>query len=154
MSQYKIPDEPAPGLYSKFAVSPIWPFISVMFAGVWLSWTWFVINGLAVGSPTQRKESIWVIAGLLVSVLMVFAILWFSGLDILPKEYIKYAALGLTVWQLGVTYVLFSLQSHTIELYEYYGGVLRNGVFVVIAAVLLGNWLLKDLPPVVKMVLN
>ncbi|MCU7851103.1 MAG: hypothetical protein KZQ80_02705 [Candidatus Thiodiazotropha sp. (ex Monitilora ramsayi)] len=154
MNQYKIYDEPLPGPYSNLAVNPIWPFIGVMFAGIWLSWTWFLINGMVVGSPTQRKESTWIIAGLLVSVLLVFAILWFVGLDILPKEYIKYAVLGLTVWQLGVTYVLFSLQSHTIELYEYYGGVLRNGLFVVVAAVLLGNWLFKDLPPLVTMVLT
>lgn len=151
---YKISDEPAPGFLSSIAVSPIWPFIAVMFGGAWLSWSWFVINGVAVGSPTLRREITWVISGIVGSLGLVFVILFAFSSGILPKELVKYAMLFVVVWKLGVAYKLYTLQSHTIELYEYYGGKLRNGIIVVIAALFFTPILLSNSPEFLQIALK
>ena len=67
VNRYRIADEPAPGSLAVVATSPLWPFIAVMLGGVWLSWTWFAVNSFAVGSPSRRREIIWIVAGLAVS---------------------------------------------------------------------------------------
>lgn len=134
---YRIADEPDSGALAGLAVSPLWPFISVMFCGAWLSWGWFVVNAFAVGSPTRWRESLLVIGGLTGSVLLLAAIVMADRSGLIAADYLKYLFLSLVVWKLGVTYALYSLQSHTIELFEYYGGRLRNGLIVVVAAYLL-----------------
>lgn len=151
---YRIADEPAPGALAHLAVSPLWPFVAVMFGGAWLSWGWFVVNGIAVGSPTRRREWCWVGAGLIGSALLVFALYQAAGHELLAENQLRYAMLLLVVWKLGVTYMLYHLQGHTIELYEYYGGRLRNGVVVVIVAAVAGPALLAPLPGYLRMVLG
>lgn len=139
VNRYRIADEPMPGHLATVATSPLWPFIAMMLGGVWLSWTWFAVNSYAVGSPTRFKETTWIVAGLVVSALMAFAILAAAGQGMIAKEHIKYAVLVITVWQLGVSYALFILQSRTIEIYEYFGGVLRNGLFFLVLAAFIGR---------------
>ena len=51
---YRIGDEPRPGALARVAVDPMWPLLAVMLGGVWLSWPWFVLNGVVVGSPTRQ----------------------------------------------------------------------------------------------------
>ena len=154
VKRYRIADEPAPGPLAVVAPSPLWPFVAVMLGGVWLSWTWFAVNSFAVGSPSQRKEIIWIVAGLGVSAIMAFAILAGAERGIIAKEHVKYAMLVITVWQLGVSYVLFMLQNRTIEIYEYFGGVLRNGlIFLVLAAFIGRPVVVAKLPAFLKLVL-
>ncbi len=153
-SDYRIADEPAPGALSNLAVRPLWPFIAIMFGGVWLSWTWFVLNGIAVGSPTKRKEWLWIAGGLLGSVLLLIGLVSVERNGLVPEVYIKYLTILLVVWKLGVTYALYALQSHTIELYEYYGGTVRNGIFVVVAALFVSPAVLGPLPEFMRIVLS
>ena len=154
VNRYRIADEPTPGPLAVVATSPLWPFVAMMLAGVWLSWTWFAVNSFAVGSPSRRKEMIWIIAGLAVSALMAYAILASAERGIIANEHIKYAVLVVTVWQLGVSYVLFMLQNRTIEIYEYFGGVLRNGlIFLVLAAFIGRPMVVAKLPAFLKLVL-
>jgi len=147
-SSYRISDEPTPSQLAKFAVNPLWPFLAVMLGGVWLSWSWFAFNAMAVGSPTVRREIIWIIAGLTVSVLLVMVIFYLEAIGILnsPAK-VQYALLVLTAWQLGVTYALYTLQSRTIQIYEYFGGTLRNGLIVVIVAMVFRKSILAIIAP-------
>lgn len=151
---YRIADEPAPGALANIAVNPLWPLVAVMFGGVWLSWSWFLLNGLAVGSPTRKREWAWIVAGLAVSAALLYGLFSLVDSGLILEKYVKYAFLLVVVWKLGVTYVLFNLQSHSIELYEYYGGRLRNGAYVIIAAYLLSPGIMKDVPLFLRTLLS
>ena len=153
VDSYRIADEPSPGAMAHLAVSPLWPFIAIMFGGVWISWSWFVLNGIVVGSPSRRREWIWVGVGLLVSGMLAYALLDFAAQGVIAENKIKYAGLVLVAWKLGVTYALFALQSHSIELYEYYGGKLRNGVFVVAATYFIAPGVLGTLPGYLRLMM-
>jgi hypothetical protein len=125
-----------------------------MFGGIWLSWSWFLLNGIAVGSPTRKREWFWIGAGLAGSALLIFGLFNFVDAGVIAKEYTKYAFLLVVVWKLGITYVLFSLQSHSIELYEYYGGHLRNGAYVIVAAYFVSPAIMDAMPAVLKTLLS
>jgi len=145
---YHIPDEPRPGGLARWAVNPVWPFIAVMLGGAWLSWGWFLFNGAAIGSPSRTRERLLVAAGLLGSLLLVAALGWAVAADMLSTSAeIAYAGLGLTVWKLLITYALFTLQSQTIGLFEYYGGKLMNGVGVLLVGGFVLTPLLKQTLP-------
>lgn len=133
---YRIIDEPTPGTLSKLSVNPVWPLLSFMLVGSWLAIPWFIFNGVAVGSPTIRREIAWCVAGLVVSAVFAVVLLIYYDFNNDATGQLKYLLLVLIVWKLAVMYVLYSLQSHTIELYEYYGGVTKNGVFLLIVVFL------------------
>lgn len=151
---YRIADEPTPGTLAHLTVSPLWPFVAVMFAGPWLSWSWFLLNGIAVGSPTLRRETAWAGAGVIVGITLSYTIAHMAGTGRIPEEFIKYVLLLVVVWKLGVTYVLYTLQSHSIEIYEYYGGKLKNGVFVIVVAYLISPMVMKGMPFQLKWILG
>lgn len=153
-NSYRIEDEPMPGALSAWAVKPLWPFIAVMFGGALISWLWFLFNSFAVGSPTQKRECTWIAAGFAGSLVLVFTILSLHEQGVIAEDFLKYALLLVTVWKLAVTYVLFTLQSHTIELFEYYGGQLKNGIFILIAGVLASPFILASFPTAIKVALN
>lgn len=151
---YRIADEPTPGALAYLAVNPLWPFMAVMFGGIWLSWGWFIINGVAVGSPTRKREWLWIAAGVVVAIGLLATIFYLSAAGVIAKTYIKYALLSVVAWKIGVTYVLYNLQSHSIELYEYYGGRLQNGIFVIAAAYMFAPDLMKTMPPLLRLLLS
>ena len=151
---YRIGDEPSPGALSAIAVNPFWPFVAIMFGGAWLSWSWFLLNSAAVGSPTRTREYAWILAGIIGSAILTFFVLVLAAQDAIKEEHIKYALLIVTTWKLGVTYALYSLQNHTIDLYEYYGGKLANGIYFVIAGALASPFVLSALPPYFRLILN
>ncbi|MDP3844838.1 MAG: hypothetical protein Q8R10_00155 [Pseudomonas sp.] len=126
-SVYRIEDESRPGNLAKFAVEPLWPMLGLMMGGAWLGLPWFALNGIAVGSPTRVREAVLAGVGLLGSLALAFVLLhlWQSGY-VVSKEMLQYALLVLVVWKLTIGYMLFLLQSSTIELYQYYGGVLNR----------------------------
>jgi len=117
-----------------------------MFVGPWFSWTWFLVNAFAMGSPNSRKEILTAIGGLVGATVIVFlaAVLVTNmnieegGFD--PRPYIY---LVITVWQLGVSYYLYMLQTETFGLYEYFGGKVNNGILPLIAGALLGRRLIS-----------
>ena len=133
-SAYRIADEPAPSALAHLAVNPFWPFLAVMFGGAWLSWPWFALNAVAVGSPTRRRELAVAFGGFALTGVLVVLILGLAGTGRIPQSGVAYALLLLTVVKLGVTYWLHALQSRTFEIYEYYGGAVRQGFLVLLAA--------------------
>jgi hypothetical protein len=151
---YRIGDEPLPGPLQHLVVNPVWPLLAVMLGGVWLSWPWFVLNGFAVGSPTRRRELAVAVAGLAVSVLLVAIVVYLVGAGILGRADARYALVGVTAWKLAVCYWLYTLQTRSFGLYQYFGGKVRNGLWVVLAALFLAAAVLGRLPPFLQMVLS
>lgn len=157
MEAYRIADEPRPGGLAQLAVNPVWPLMAVMFAGPWLAWPWFFVNGLAVGSPTLRREAGVALSGFAGSVVLLLGIGLLLGTGILEAWTRDYLLLGLTVWKLGVSYWLYALQGRSFGLYEYYGGEVKNGMFVVMISLLVDRRLsaaLLEWNPFVMMVLT
>ncbi|HXV78085.1 MAG TPA: hypothetical protein VD788_17375 [Candidatus Polarisedimenticolaceae bacterium] len=153
---YRIPDEPRPSTLSRFAVQPFWPLLAVMFGGSWLSWPWFVFNGFAIGSPTRKKELALAAAGFAGNVVLALGVGIVVVRDLLPGTVGPYLALLGVVWRLGVSYLLFNLQSRTFGLYVYYGGVVQNGTIFLVAGYLLGRTLLPrvvDAVPLLRLVI-
>ncbi len=64
---------------------------------------------------------------------------------ILTKATLPYALVGITVWKLGMGYVLYDLQQRGFALHEYYGGVVRNGALVLVASIFLGSRVIQAL---------
>lgn len=151
---YHIKDEPHPSTLSHLAVNPVWPLFGVMFGGALVSWTWFVVNAVAVGSPTRRREIAWAAGGFAGSFALILAIFILAGREVLDPVGVRYALLALTVWKLLVSYWLYVLQSRNFNLYEHFGGQVRNGVVVVIAAFFLVPRILGGLPTVWALLLR
>lgn len=133
---YRLPDEPAPGKLQQLAVHPLWPLLGVMFGGSWLAFPWFAVNGFALGSATRVKELLIAVSYFMGALLAVVFLGYCTAQGWLPEVYIKYAFQVVVLWKLGLAYWLFFLQSTTLELYQYAGGIVRNGVFLLIAAAL------------------
>jgi hypothetical protein len=133
---YRILDEPRPGGLARFAVNPMWPLLSYMFGGAWFAWIWFLANGRAIGSATKTRELVVVLVGIvgIVALAIGMGLLYQAG--IIPKGSALYALLVVTVWKLGITYWLFTLQSRSFELYQYFGQPVRNGLAIVVLALL------------------
>jgi hypothetical protein len=136
---YQILDDPRPSGLAHLAVNPLWPLLAVMFGGTWLSWPWFALNGFAVGSPTRRRELALAAGGFAGSLALALGVLVLVGAGVVRGVGISYALIALTVWKLGVTYALHTLQVRSFHLYEYYGGATRNGIGVVFLGGLLGR---------------
>lgn len=134
VSGYRIADEPRPGARAHLAVNPIWPFFGFMFGGTWLSWPWFILNGFIIGSPTRKKEIGLTVVGLVgaVALFLLFGVLLQA--EVLTPEAGPYALLVMMLWKIGITYGLYSLQAKTFDIYEYYGGRVQNGFFVLFVA--------------------
>lgn len=136
---YHIEDEPRPGGLEHLAVGPVWPFFALMFAGSWLAFPWFVFNGFAVGSPTRYRELALAIGGFAGSFLLAVGLVVLHGRGVLSEAGLPYFGVVLTVWKLGVGYVLHHLQSRTFHLYEHFGGQARNGLPIVFLGGFLGR---------------
>lgn len=151
---YDLIDEPKPGALSHFAVKPIWPLLAVMLGGAWISWPWFVLNGFAVGSPTRRRELAWALAGPLGCLALILVLGQLAVQGAIGGLTLKYLTIGVVVFKLYVTYMLFTLQTQSFSLYEYFGGQLRSGVFPLIAAALLRPRVLGQMPELLRIVLG
>lgn len=114
-----------------------------MFGGAWLAWPWYVLNGKALGSPTFRKECIIATVGFAGALALAFLIMFLgeflNTVGYPMKKTFPYLLLVLTMWKLGISYWLHVVQSRTFDIYTYYGGVARNGVFVVALAAFFGR---------------
>ncbi|HKY93146.1 MAG TPA: hypothetical protein VJM11_18995 [Nevskiaceae bacterium] len=148
VARYRIEDEPRPGAMAQLAVNPLWPLLSVMLGGFLIGVTWFVINGIAVGSPTRNREIVAAVAGLAGALAIAVTLALAVGAGWLPGAAAQYALLPLLLWKLGTAYLLYEWQSRTIQIHEHYGGVLRNGLPLVIVAALVRKPLLLASPSV------
>ncbi len=132
---YRVPDEPSPGRMSHLTVNPVWPFLALMFAGSWLSFPWFLFNGIAMGSAHRRREALLVVLGFAGSAGLTLAGVVVIGL-VAQKAAVPYAMLAVTAWKLGVGYALLHSQRRDFELYQHFGGPSRNGALLVVAGAL------------------
>jgi len=137
---YRILDEPTPGALSGYVVSPIFPLLALMLTGGWLAAPWFVVNALALGSPTARREIGLAVAMLAGTFLLVFGLLVANEQGLISQHSFAYWALIPIVWRLGFGYWLFMLQIRTFHLYEHFDGRVRNGLFVL----LLGRFVVQQ----------
>lgn len=140
---YRILDEPAPSGLGHLIVHPMWPLLSVMFAGMWLALPWFVVNAFALGSPTRRKELGVAILGPVGLLGLWFGLVVVVNVARLPDGALPYLMLVLTLWKLAVAYWLFDLQKQSFALHEYFGGRVRNGMWVVGVGLLLRGAVVK-----------
>jgi hypothetical protein len=131
---YRIADEPLPSRLERFAVNPIWPLFAFMFGGALIGWAWTVLNGFALGSPTRRREAGVVAGGLLGIVVITLVIGYLAGTGVLPREKIPHALLVVVLWKLAISYWLFFMQSRTFELFQHFGGSVRNAFPIVVVA--------------------
>jgi hypothetical protein len=145
-ASYRIVDEPAPSHWSQLAVDPFWPLLAFMFGGTWLAWSWYVVNGHAIGSPTRWRETALVVGGVLVSLALALLFAWAGTAGYLSRADAWWALLVITLWKMGVSYWLFVLQRRTFDLYTYFGGRVRSGVFVVVAGFFLRDEVLALVP--------
>ena len=140
---YRIVDEPLPGRLERFAVNPLWPLLAFMFGGALIAWAWSILNAHALGSPTRRRETWIVVGGLAGIVAIAMAIAFLAVKGVVPREKVPHAMLLLVLWKLGISYWIFFLQSRTFELYQHFGGVVRNAFPVVLVAYFVRTALLK-----------
>jgi len=145
-ASYQIEDEPRPGPLAHTAVRPLWPLFTFMFGGAFFSWPWFLWNGFVVGSPTRRRELAWVVGGVLGIFALAFVTATLTRSGVIDKSQGPYVRLVFTLWKIGVSYALFSLQARTFQIYEHYGGVVRNGAIGLLIAYLLSPRVLENLP--------
>ena len=132
---YRIADEPEPSSFAKFATNPFFPLLALMLVGVWIAIPWFWLNAFAIGSPTRRRECVWLIAGFVAIAATAFIVSLLVVNDVLVEEAdIRYAFVVVVVCKLTMGYVVYVLQSRTIEIFEYYGGVVKNGAMILVIA--------------------
>lgn len=151
---YRIIDEPAPTALERTIVNPIWPLFASMFAGSWLAFPWFVVNAFALGGGRRFADLGIAIGGWLVSGLILVGILQLLSDMTLTERGLPYALLAPVGVRLVVVYWLFLRQLQTFEIYTHFGGVTRNGVFVVIAGALLRGSVMSALPEFWQAVLS
>jgi hypothetical protein len=131
-TRYRILDEPEPSTLAKLAVSPTWPLLALMLAGAWLALPWFAFNGIALGSPSRRRELALAAAGLAGAAALGVGLLLLVGAGLLPGRALPYLLLVPIAWKLGIGYAIYSLQGETFQLYEHFGGKAANGMFVLL----------------------
>lgn len=157
MADYAILDEPRPGTFSRFALNPVWPMLTLMMISSGAAWAWFVFNSFAQGSPFKRSELTWIGAGVGLSFAYVLVLFGGVGQYDLPKQAIPYLLMGLTVIKLTVAYRVYLYQARSFELFEYFSQTpVKNGSLpFVLLWVASGQLKLSTLlPPLVVLALN
>ncbi|HWZ89712.1 MAG TPA: hypothetical protein VNW92_12700 [Polyangiaceae bacterium] len=134
---YRIADEPAASPLSKFAVSPLWPMLGVMFGGAGLSWSWFALNSFAIGSATRKRELGLVVFGLALTSGLVLLLLSAEDRGLMSPDRFAYAVLPVIAVKLTVCYRLQLMQMRSHQLYRYFGGISRSGVVGLVLGYLL-----------------
>jgi len=134
---YRIFDEPQPGALEHLAVRPMWPLLAMMMAGGWLAWPWFILNSIAIGSPTRTREIVTVFISFVGTVALVAVTIALHDRGIIESELsLQLMALAIVCWKLATAYMIDQWQSRTIDVYEYYGGTVRSGLVVLVLGVI------------------
>ena len=154
MADYRILDEPTPSTLSHMVVQPLWPLFSLMFAGFWLALPWFCFNAVAMGCPNRNRTFLFAAIGLTGKLVIITVVVIAAGVFEWDRYGVSYAMLGATVWDLGIGYYLFVLQSRTFDLYTHFGGTVKNGLILVILGALISPRLMDALPGLVSLVLR
>lgn len=118
-----------------------------MLGGVWLGWTWQLVNGFCLGGDRTRRQYRALAIGLLVACALAITIDMSVRAGMLEGAHVKYIAIVLTAWKLGVSYVVSNLQRSDFEIFSYYGGQPRNGWGLAVAGIFLRGLVLETLLP-------
>jgi hypothetical protein len=153
--KYRLPDEPSVGPLGQAVVEPTWPLLASMIGGAWIGWPWFVFNAHAVGSPSRWRQTALVAFGFLGACALLLGIALLANAGVLEgRTPQRLALLGLVAFKLTVSYVVFAMQWRSVQLFEYYRGVVRNGIVVVVAAWFLEPHVMRALPSFLARVLS
>jgi hypothetical protein len=152
-ARYAIPDEPLPGKLERWIVDPMWILFAQMLGGSWLALPWFVFNGVALGSPTRRRELALAATSLFGSAGLIWAL---AALGQMPRLQFRLALLSLLAVKLGAAYALYLTQVRSFELWKHFGGQPRNAIVVVVASLFLEHWLFASVEtwPPLQLVLD
>lgn len=142
--RYQIPDEPKHSGLAHLAVDPMWPMFAQMMAGSWLGLPWFLLNSLALGSPTRKSEMLWMLGCVLGTMGLYFAYMHASQLGLLHGTSRRIALLAFVVLKLIVGYVLYLKQARVFEIWTHYGGQARNGIMVFLIGAFVGRAYVLD----------
>jgi hypothetical protein len=138
MSSYVIADEPRPGPLGNYVVRPSAPLLAMMLGGAWLAWPWFIVNAIALGSPTRRREIAMVAIALAGTALLAVVALALVDAGIIHTEtQARLAGLVIRTWKLGMACAVYTVQARTFHVFEYYGGAVRSPRVVLIAGLFL-----------------
>lgn len=124
---------------------------SVMFAGPWLAWPWFIVNAWALGSPKRGETLITAIAGVLCSYAAFLFVVLGHDLTWVPADLVAYLWIVITALQLGICYTFYARQAQVHELFQHFGGTTRSGLLVVLLGAALKP-LIQTLPPLLPLV--
>lgn len=113
-------------------VNPFWPLLGLMLGGAWLAWPWYALNSFAIGSATRRRELGLVAVGFAGSCVLTLLLDRALQAGVLRAENLGFATLVLIVWKLSITYLLYLTQAKSFQLFEYFGGIAKNGFVVVL----------------------
>ena len=143
---YHIPDEPRPGRFAAYTVHPFWPLITLMLAGSWIGLPWFVVNGIAMGSASLRKEIIAAVATPFGAIAMlIVASLALQRLvppHLLPLgRLVEYRDVLVVAVKLAFGYWIYLSQQRSFEIYRHFGGPVRQGMLIAVGATFLRNYL-------------
>lgn len=153
---YRLPDEPLPSGLANYAVDPIWPLLAFMLAGNGVGLAWFVFNAIAMGSPTRGRELAYVATSLLGSALLLLLLGMGKSNHWLEGSQLRYAGLSIVVLKIGMAYVLYLAQNRCFEIWEHFGGRVRNGMPVLALCWLVSKNLLhpEKWPPVLSVMVQ
>jgi hypothetical protein len=136
---YEIADEPTPAAgWENLVFQPTAPLLGIMWCGAWLAWPWFIVNAIAMGSPTLRREIKLCLIGLggtFALALIVFGLVDAGVIE--SRVALQIALLSVVAFKLAVAYAVSTIQQRTFHVYTYYGGAVQKAMYVLIA----GNYL-------------
>jgi hypothetical protein len=139
MDDYQLIDEPRSSSLAHLTTNPMWPLLGYMLGSAFFSWIWYGLNSHAMGSPTKKKEFGLILFG------AIGYFVWFmvvNGLKqdgVIDERWLPFLRLGLTLFALTVTYILFVMQRRPFEIHEHYAGKVMNGMPGLFLAIFLGN---------------
>lgn len=132
---YRILDEPLPGRLAHLSADPFWVVLGLMLGGGLIGWPWFVVNALAIGSATKRREiglcalSLALLAGYVLLLELGYDAHWFG------ERAVRYLLIGLPAIKMGLGFIIYRMQARSFALYSYFGGHVnrRAGLLVLLA---------------------
>src|SRR3954468_10431055 len=131
MAKYEIIDEPLPGRLAGIIVNPFYVLLGQMLGGAWLAWPWFLLNSHALGSATKKRETKLLAIAVAGTVVLAFLVAATARHNAHVLSLFGYALLGLRAFKLVMAYMLFVEQRRSFQIYEAFGGTVRNAAAVV-----------------------
>lgn len=137
---YQLIDEPGTG--RGIVVRPVLCLLALMLGGAWLAWPWFLWNAWSMESPTAKREAALVGVGVGVSGILAALLIQLGDAGTLGEAGFRYGIIFVVAWKLLIGYAVTALQNRCFDLYEYFGGAVKNAWPLLIVALFLRPTLL------------